>query len=62
MTKSSQRKDKILGRPSWLPTDEKCEECNGEMVQTSPTTYSCTVCGLMQVRKHKLLKRKKKKK
>lgn len=58
MTKSSRRKDKLLGRPLWLPTDEKCEECNGEMVQTSPTTYSCIICGLMQVRKQKILKKK----
>ncbi len=61
MTKSSQRKDKLLGRADWLPTDEPCEECNSKMVQTSPITYSCTVCGLMQVRKRKVLKKKKKK-
>jgi transposase len=33
-----------------VSTDEKCEECNGEMVKTGRFTYTCTICGLMQVR------------
>jgi len=50
LTKSRRRKDKNMGRPEWVATDERCEECGGEMVKTSRYTYTCTVCGLMQVR------------
>ena len=53
MTRSSRRKDKLLGRPKWIPSNEKCEECEGKMVQTGTYSYTCTVCGLMQVRKRK---------
>ncbi|NVM53618.1 MAG: hypothetical protein HWN66_07925 [Candidatus Helarchaeota archaeon] len=53
MTKSSRRKDQVEGRPIWVATHERCEECGGEMVQTGRHSYSCTVCGLVQYRHHK---------
>ncbi|NVM27617.1 MAG: hypothetical protein HWN65_02140 [Candidatus Helarchaeota archaeon] len=50
MTKSSRRKDKIAGRPLWEATDERCEECKGEMLKTGRFSYCCTACGLTQER------------
>ena len=61
MTKSSRRKDKIEGRPEWVSTTKKCEECNGEMVKTGQFSYVCASCGLVQAR-FKVKKRYRKKK
>ncbi|MHA1682880.1 MAG: hypothetical protein ACTSUE_18220 [Promethearchaeota archaeon] len=48
MTKSSRRKDKQRGRPEFLPCDELCEECSGNLVKTGKYSYICTACGLVQ--------------
>ena len=53
MTKSSQRKDRVMGRSGGMSTDEKCEECDGKMVKTGAYSYICTICGLVQTRKRK---------
>jgi len=58
MTKSSRRKNKIEGHPLWTATEKRCEECNGEMVQTGRYSYSCTACGLIQERLPKKTSRK----
>ncbi|MFX1449291.1 MAG: hypothetical protein ACFFCM_00530 [Promethearchaeota archaeon] len=50
MTKSSRKKDKVLGRAEFTSTDEKCEECDGKMVKTGRYSYTCTECGLVQTR------------
>ncbi|MFX1296936.1 MAG: hypothetical protein ACFFD2_19035 [Promethearchaeota archaeon] len=50
MTKSSRRKDQLEGKPMWITSNEKCEECKGELVKTGLSSYVCTECGLMQTR------------
>lgn len=48
MTRSSRRKDALMGKPKWTATDKKCEECNGDMVKLRGNVYVCTHCGLEQ--------------
>ena len=58
MTRSSQRKDKNFGRPKFVASNVKCEECSGVTVKKSGITYICTICGLIQERKQKQKRRK----
>ena len=60
MTKSSRQKDKLLGRPGWWTSNEKCEECGSALVQTGRNSYICNGCGLIQERiKSRTLKKAK---
>lgn len=52
MTKSSRRMDKIAGRPKWISSDRKCEECGCSMVKIKKNFYVCEVCGLEQQLKY----------
>ena len=60
MTKSSRRKDAELGHLHDLHvTKEKCEVCQGHLVQTGKNTYVCLNCGLEQERDAEQQKAKK---
>ncbi|MHA1277723.1 MAG: C2H2-type zinc finger protein [Candidatus Helarchaeota archaeon] len=54
MTKSQRRKTKLEGRPEWVSSKKRCEECGAPLVFVRQTTYICTECGLIQEHaKHK---------
>jgi len=48
MTKSARKRDKIDGRPKWVASDQRCEECGDILVQKGTLDYTCTACGLAQ--------------
>ena len=54
MTKSARRKDKVEGRPQWVASDQRCEECGSMLVRTGMGGYTCTACGLTQTLTKKL--------
>ena len=58
MTKSSRRKDKLRGRPEWVASNEKCEECGSALVKIGVTGYICSECGLIQERLKKRVHKK----